>query len=115
MDDFLFTKNFGMILAQPVHTNDNVKTTKFNRHENNFKRESMVMGGIFRIEAKDKDMKLLSALWCGSIGFDSFLPLILLWLIVIMAVVGIGVTVVVVAMGVVVESSSDVKLSLVVT
>nr|GEZ22017.1 hypothetical protein [Tanacetum cinerariifolium]GEZ22026.1 hypothetical protein [Tanacetum cinerariifolium] len=38
MDDFLVTENFGMILGQPVHTDDNVKTTEFNRHEINFKR-----------------------------------------------------------------------------
>nr|GEX03138.1 reverse transcriptase domain-containing protein [Tanacetum cinerariifolium] len=48
--------------------------------------------------------------WCGSIGFDSFLPSIMLWLVVIMAVFGIGVTVVVV----VVASSYVVKLSFVV-
>nr|GFB27502.1 hypothetical protein [Tanacetum cinerariifolium] len=100
------------------------------------------MGGIFSIEAKDKDMKLLSApesnnilakcwfrrnipgtsftewevssvpivfSWCGSIGFDSFLPSILLWLVVFMAVVVIGVTIVVI------ESSSVIKLLFVVT
>nr|GEV79808.1 hypothetical protein [Tanacetum cinerariifolium] len=44
-------ENFGMILGQPVHTYDNVKTTEFNRHEIDFK----------SIEEKDKDMKLLSA------------------------------------------------------
>nr|GFA78439.1 Gag-Pol polyprotein [Tanacetum cinerariifolium] len=38
MDDFLVTENFGMILGQPVHTDDNVENTKFNRHEINFKR-----------------------------------------------------------------------------
>nr|GEW82057.1 hypothetical protein [Tanacetum cinerariifolium] len=31
MDDFLVTKNFGMILGQPVHTDDNIKTIEFNR------------------------------------------------------------------------------------
>nr|GFB63115.1 hypothetical protein [Tanacetum cinerariifolium] len=46
-----------------------------------------------------------------DIGFDSFLPSVLLWLVVIMAVVDIGVTVVVV----VVESSSVVNLLFVVT
>nr|GEZ74938.1 hypothetical protein [Tanacetum cinerariifolium] len=82
MDDFLVTENFGMILGQPVHTDDNVETAELNQHEINFE----------------------------SIGFDSFLPLILLWLVVIMAVISIGVTVVVV-----VESSFVVKLSFVVT
>nr|GEU81200.1 retrovirus-related Pol polyprotein from transposon TNT 1-94 [Tanacetum cinerariifolium] len=137
MDDYLVTENFGMILGQPAHTDDYVETTEFNRHEINFE----------SIEAKDKDMKLLSApqsinilakcwfrrnipgtsftewevssvpivfSWCGSIGFDNFLPSILLWLVGIIAVIGIGVTVVVVVV-VVVESSFVVKLSFVVT
>nr|GEY88701.1 hypothetical protein [Tanacetum cinerariifolium] len=86
MDDFLAIDKIGMILRQPIHTNENVKTTEFNRHEINF--ES----------------------WCGIIGFDNFWPLVLLSLVVIISVVGIGVTVVVV----VVESSSVVKLSFVV-
>nr|GFB54504.1 hypothetical protein [Tanacetum cinerariifolium] len=33
---------------------------------------------------------------CGSISFDSFLPSVLLWLVVIVSVVGVGVTVVVI-------------------
>nr|GEW17876.1 synaptobrevin, longin-like domain protein [Tanacetum cinerariifolium] len=57
MDDFLVTENFGTILGQTVHTDDNVETTEFNRHEINFK----------SIEAKDKDMKLLSAPESNSI------------------------------------------------
>ncbi|GJY83143.1 hypothetical protein Tco_0496519 [Tanacetum coccineum] len=111
---------------------------------------SIVMGGIFSLEARDMDTKLLSApesnntlaRCCtdlhnalslhrhdkvhflhkgrfpvylvlnmnGSIRFDSFLPSVLLWLVIIVVVVGIGVTVIVVAV-VVVESSSVVKLS----
>nr|GFB02118.1 hypothetical protein [Tanacetum cinerariifolium] len=51
MDDILVTENFGMMLGQPVHTDDNVETTEFNWHEINFE----------RIEEKDKDMKILSA------------------------------------------------------
>nr|GFB54882.1 hypothetical protein [Tanacetum cinerariifolium] len=137
MDELLVTENFGMILGQPVHTDDNVETTEFNRHEINFER-------IFSIEAKDKDMKPLSApesnntlakcwfgetylmggssvpivfSWYGSISFDSFLPSVLLWLVIIVVVVGIGVMVVVIVavVVVVVESSSFVKLSFVVT
>nr|GEV02492.1 putative reverse transcriptase domain-containing protein [Tanacetum cinerariifolium] len=52
--------------------------------------------------------------WCGSISFDSFLPSVLLWLVIIAAVIGIGVTVVVIVVVVVfvAESSSVVKLSL---
>nr|GFB52561.1 putative reverse transcriptase domain-containing protein [Tanacetum cinerariifolium] len=38
VDEFLVTKNFGMILGQPVHTNDDIETTEFNRHEINFER-----------------------------------------------------------------------------
>nr|GEX87280.1 hypothetical protein [Tanacetum cinerariifolium] len=38
IDDFLVTENFGMILRQPVHTDDNVKNIEFNRHEINFER-----------------------------------------------------------------------------
>nr|GEZ62549.1 putative reverse transcriptase domain-containing protein [Tanacetum cinerariifolium] len=56
-DDFLITENFGIILGQPVHTDDNVETIEFNQHENNFE----------SIEAKDKDMKLLSALKSNNI------------------------------------------------
>ncbi|GJZ71735.1 hypothetical protein Tco_0635586 [Tanacetum coccineum] len=52
----------------------------------------------------------------GSICFDSFLPSVLLWLVIIVVVVGVGVTVVVViAVIVVVESSSVVKLSFMIT
>nr|GEZ23197.1 hypothetical protein [Tanacetum cinerariifolium] len=36
MDDFLVTENFGMMFGQPVHTDDNVKTTEFNPYEINF-------------------------------------------------------------------------------
>ncbi|GJW79843.1 reverse transcriptase domain-containing protein [Tanacetum coccineum] len=104
-----------MILGQPVHTNDNVETIEFNRHKIDFER-------IFSIEARDVDMKLLSApesnntlakCWfrrnipevsgipivlsrSGSIRFDSFLPSVLLRLVIIVLVVGVGVTVVVV-------------------
>nr|GEW92304.1 hypothetical protein [Tanacetum cinerariifolium] len=49
----------------------------------------------------------------NSKSSSSFLPLVLLWLAIIIEIVGVGVTVVVVAMGVVVESSSIVKLSFV--
>ncbi|GKB06952.1 hypothetical protein Tco_0835185 [Tanacetum coccineum] len=53
--------------------------------------------------------------WSSSISSNSFLPSVLLWLVIIIAVVGVGVTVVVVVAGivVVVESSSVVKLSFV--
>nr|GEZ94058.1 putative reverse transcriptase domain-containing protein [Tanacetum cinerariifolium] len=54
LDDFFITENFSMILGQPVHTNDDVETTEFNWHEINFER-------ILSIEARDMDMKLLSA------------------------------------------------------
>ncbi|GKD83103.1 hypothetical protein Tco_1349942, partial [Tanacetum coccineum] len=59
----------------------------------------------------------ITALNSTSIGFRSFLPLVLLWLVVIVAVVGVGVMVVVIVIVVVVvvESSSVVKLSFVVT
>ncbi|GKF32064.1 hypothetical protein Tco_0101862, partial [Tanacetum coccineum] len=118
--------------------------------------------GIFSIEARDMDMKLLSApesnntlakCWfrrniplitssdwplvsavlgqtahlvasitlnstrSGSIRFDSFLPSVLLWLMIVVVVVGGGVTVVVIVavIVVVVESSSVVKLSFMIT
>ncbi|GJU17861.1 hypothetical protein Tco_1145827 [Tanacetum coccineum] len=35
---FLVTDNSGMILGQPIHTNDDVKTTEFNQHEIDFER-----------------------------------------------------------------------------
>ncbi|GJW66151.1 hypothetical protein Tco_0118035 [Tanacetum coccineum] len=44
VDDFLVTENFGMILGQPVHTDDNIKTTEFNRHEINFERCKILLG-----------------------------------------------------------------------
>ncbi|GKG56855.1 hypothetical protein Tco_0582206, partial [Tanacetum coccineum] len=56
--------------------------------------------------------------WSSSISFDSFLPFVLLWMVIILAVVGVGVTVVVVIIAAVVvvdESSSVVKLSFVIT
>ncbi|GJX54234.1 hypothetical protein Tco_0282603 [Tanacetum coccineum] len=66
---------------------------------------SILKGGIFSIEGRDVDMKLLLApesnnalakCWSGSICFDSFLPSRLLWLVIIVVVVGVDVTVVVV-------------------
>ncbi|GKF90383.1 hypothetical protein Tco_0274084, partial [Tanacetum coccineum] len=48
--------------------------------------------------------------WSGSISSNSFLPSVLLWLIIVVAVVGVSVMVVVV-----IESSSVVKLSFVIT
>nr|GEV31907.1 hypothetical protein [Tanacetum cinerariifolium] len=57
VNDSLVTENFGVILRQPDHTDDNVETTEFNRHEIDFE----------SIEAKDKDMKLLSALESNNI------------------------------------------------
>ncbi|GJY03676.1 hypothetical protein Tco_0369616 [Tanacetum coccineum] len=144
VNDFLITRDFSMILGQPVHTDDNLETTEFNRHK-----VSIVIGGIFSIEARDIDMKLLSAPesnntlasgWplvlavlgymahlvasitlnstrSGSIIFYSFLPLVLLWLVIVVVVVSVVVTVfvIVVIVGVVVKSSSVVKLSFVVT
>nr|GEU85569.1 hypothetical protein [Tanacetum cinerariifolium] len=53
----LTTDSFGMILGQPVHTNDDVKTTEFNRHE----AVSNVTSRILSMEARDMDTKLLSA------------------------------------------------------
>ncbi|GKF34270.1 hypothetical protein Tco_0107470, partial [Tanacetum coccineum] len=56
--------------------------------------------------------------WSGNIGSDSFLPSVLLWLVIIVAVVGVSVMVVVViivAVVVVVDSFSVVKLSFVIT
>ncbi|GJR63984.1 hypothetical protein Tco_0010049 [Tanacetum coccineum] len=106
---------------------------------------SIVMGGIFSIEARDMDTKILSALelnntlarywfrrnipvttfwswhdnWGGSISPEGFLSSVLLWLVIILAVVSVGVTVVVViivaVVVVVVESSFVVKLSFVIT
>nr|GEZ60841.1 hypothetical protein [Tanacetum cinerariifolium] len=66
MDDFLVTENFGMILRKPVHTDDN---------------------GAYFIEWEVSIVPIVFS-WCGSIGFDSFLPSVLLWLVVIVAVVG---------------------------
>ncbi|GJQ96171.1 hypothetical protein Tco_0007310 [Tanacetum coccineum] len=104
-----------MILGQPVHTDDNVETTKFNRHEIDFERH-------------DKQLSLVvdyfqwlpfcfgsswsngppCCKWSSSISSNNFFPSVLLWLVIIIAVVGVGVTVVVVVAGivVVVESSS---------
>ncbi|GKC56555.1 hypothetical protein Tco_1084153 [Tanacetum coccineum] len=114
-----------MILGQPIHTDDNVETTKFNWHKIDFER-LIYQGGIFSIKGRDVDMKLLSApesnntlgetYPSGSICFDNFLTSVLLWLVIIVVVVRVGVTVVViVAVIVVVESSSVVKLSFMIT
>ncbi|GJZ71025.1 hypothetical protein Tco_0634876 [Tanacetum coccineum] len=100
------------------------------------------MGGIFSLEARDMDTKLLSApesnntlarcwfrrnipAWqvtvTGSrllpvhISPEGFLSSVLLWLVIIVAVVGVGITavvVIIVAVVVVVESSSVIKLFL---
>ncbi|GJY11735.1 hypothetical protein Tco_0381044 [Tanacetum coccineum] len=108
---------------------------------------SISKDGIFSIEARDMDMKLLSTpesnntlakcwhdkqlslvvdldssggivfrqflfkcylgcKWSSSISSNSFLPSVLLWLVVIIAVVGVGVTVVVIIAGIVVVESS---------
>ncbi|GJU12814.1 hypothetical protein Tco_1135210 [Tanacetum coccineum] len=54
--------------------------------------------------------------WGSSISPEGFLSSVLLWLVIIVAVVGVGVTVfVVIIVAVVVESSSVVKLSFVIT
>nr|GEZ48078.1 hypothetical protein [Tanacetum cinerariifolium] len=57
VDDFLVTENFGMILGQPVHTNDNVKTTEFNWHEINF--ESQMVKFVFHLLDLDPGTILL--------------------------------------------------------
>nr|GEX38422.1 hypothetical protein [Tanacetum cinerariifolium] len=60
MDEFLVIENFGMILGQQVHTDDNVETTEFNRHEINFERSSSRTGvpvGITSICHDDKENK----------------------------------------------------------
>ncbi|GKC97935.1 hypothetical protein Tco_1168210 [Tanacetum coccineum] len=126
-----------MILRQPIHTNDNVETTEFNWHEINFESGwpfvSAILGQMAHLIAsitlnstRSGVMEITSLTqWkifgipitlsrSDSISFGNFLPSVLLWLVVVV-VVGVGFTVVVVAVvGVVVESSSIVKLSLVV-
>nr|GEZ32377.1 hypothetical protein [Tanacetum cinerariifolium] len=111
MDDFLVTENFGMILGQPVHTDDKVKTIEFNRHEINFERHDKrlsLVADYFQWLAFCFGSSWLNGPPFCKIGFGSFLSLVLLWLVVIVVVVGIGVMVVVF-----VESSSVVKLSFV--
>ncbi|GKB85871.1 hypothetical protein Tco_0958143, partial [Tanacetum coccineum] len=71
---------------------------------------SAVLGQIAHLVTS---ITLNSASWSDSIRPESFLSSVLLWLVIIVAVVGVGVTVVVVV--VVVESSSVVKLLLVIT
>nr|GEX12797.1 retrotransposon Orf1 [Tanacetum cinerariifolium] len=43
--DFFIMENFGMILGQPVHTNDDVETIEFNRNEINFERHRCLLLG----------------------------------------------------------------------
>ncbi|GKA47202.1 hypothetical protein Tco_0740085, partial [Tanacetum coccineum] len=50
-----------------------------------------------------------------SIGSTSFLPSVLLWLVIVVTIVGVSVAVVVVVAGIVVESPSVVKLSFVIS
>ncbi|GKA80734.1 hypothetical protein Tco_0787426 [Tanacetum coccineum] len=96
------------------------------------------MGGIFSIEARDMDMKLLLApesnntlaiflsqmahlvaniaLNSASISPEGFMSSVLLWLVMIVAVVDVTLfVVIIVALAVVVESSFVVKLSFVIT
>nr|GEX64188.1 hypothetical protein [Tanacetum cinerariifolium] len=87
MDDYLVTENFGMILGQPIHIDDNVETTEFNRHEINFERHDKRLSLGTSFTEWDFSSVPIVFSWCGSIGFDSFLPLVLLWLVVIVAVV----------------------------
>ncbi|GJU91444.1 putative reverse transcriptase domain-containing protein [Tanacetum coccineum] len=73
---------------------------------------SAVLGTIF------PNISIYLQLGCSINPQVSFLPFVLLWLVIIVAVVGVGVTVVVViivAVVVVVESSSVVKLSFMIT
>ncbi|GJV07699.1 hypothetical protein Tco_1345355 [Tanacetum coccineum] len=101
VNDFLITDNFGMILGQPVHTNDNIETTEFNWHEIDFERWPLILAVLAQM-----------AHLVANITFacTSFLPSVLAIVVAI-----VGVAVVVVAAGAVVESSSVVKLSFVVT
>ncbi|GJU89951.1 hypothetical protein Tco_1302374 [Tanacetum coccineum] len=112
VNDFLVTENFGMILGQSVHTNDNVETTKFNWHEINFE-----SGWILVSEVLAQMAHLVANITFASTRFGEMeiTSLEQRELMIIIAIIGVGVTVVVVAAGVVVESSSVVKLSFVVT
>nr|GEW65500.1 reverse transcriptase domain-containing protein [Tanacetum cinerariifolium] len=66
-NDFLVTKNFGMILGQLVHTNDDVETIKFNRHEINFKR---VLGQLVPLLESNRFEILLNEQEEGRVDYD---------------------------------------------
>ncbi|GKE97333.1 hypothetical protein Tco_0020684, partial [Tanacetum coccineum] len=108
--DFLVTEKFGMILGQPVHTDNNVKTIKFNWHEIDFE-----SGWLLVLAVLGQMAHLVTKITFASTrsGVLEITSLAQRELIIIVMIVGVGVTVVVVAAGVfvVVESSSVVKLS----
>nr|GEV12853.1 hypothetical protein [Tanacetum cinerariifolium] len=113
VDYFLTTENFGMILRQPVHTNDDVNATEFNRHEINFEWERFcVIHVTFLAQGKVSNMPTVHS-WGGCIGPDGFLPFILL--LVVVVVVFVIVVVAVILVVVVVVDSSIIKLSFVIT
>ncbi|GJY86493.1 hypothetical protein Tco_0500519 [Tanacetum coccineum] len=108
-----------MILGQPIHTNDDVKTTELDRHKIDFEsswsfvsavpsRMTYLVAIITLDNARSYVMQNTSSTqwevsniptvlcWSGSITSNSFFPSVLLWLAIIIAIVGVGVTVVVV-------------------
>ncbi|GJR33314.1 hypothetical protein Tco_1109546 [Tanacetum coccineum] len=98
----LTTDNLGMILGQPVHTNDDVETIEFNRHE------VASSGWPFVFTVPGLVARLVTSLTLdsgGSISPAGFLPSILLMVAIIVAVV-VVVVVVIVAVVVVGEGSS---------
>nr|GEV09807.1 hypothetical protein [Tanacetum cinerariifolium] len=108
VDEFFITENFGMILGQPVHTNNDIETTEFNRHEINFERhdKSLTLDTSFTQE-KVSDIPMVLS-WGDGISSDGFLPSILLLVVIIDAVVIVAVIVIVVVVG---EGSPIIKLS----
>ncbi|GKB46379.1 hypothetical protein Tco_0897132 [Tanacetum coccineum] len=104
--------NFGMILGQPVHTNDDVETTEFNQHEVNFEGHDKLptLVGASFTQGKVSSIPTIFS-WGGSISPDGFFPSILLLVVIIVVVVVVAVIVVVVVVG---EGSSIIKLSFVI-
>ncbi|GJU99861.1 putative ribonuclease H-like domain-containing protein [Tanacetum coccineum] len=108
------------------------KTTAWNEFSRKAKKSvKLMMEKLFRMQLElmnitenfriqtimDRDLLFAFEHWSGSICFDSFLPSVLLWLVIIVVVVGIGVTVVVIVavVGVAVEGSYVIQFSFVVT
>nr|GEW02067.1 hypothetical protein [Tanacetum cinerariifolium] len=90
VDEFLVTNDFSMIFGQPIHTNNNVKTTELNRHKIKVSGQithlvtsltldsvrSYVMQSAFLTQGMVSSIPTVFS-WGDSISLDGFRPSIL--------------------------------------